>query len=246
MPNIHTRRGHLDVESHRENAIWTWKWPSVGQGRGTWKRCSETVLRRKPACQHLDFRVSGSKAVTHHIPVASVTRFVISSKLIQSMSHLRRLSKVWYPILDPTKLARSHLSISCPSACSLDKFWCSPAPPCFVWVWRIGEHSLTTVSIQSFLIRALSLLPIFVTYSHKQQQCRGKHLAPCTQYSDEEYPALKLIPWSQILFLRKMRNSGCWISLSMDFGPLIWSSIIFRKLEMNKPTHACSYLELES
>lgn len=171
---------------------------------------------------------------------------VTPSKLIHSMSHLRWLSKVSYPILDPTKLARSHLSISCPSACSLDRFWCSPAPPCFVWVWRIGEHSLTTVSIQSFLIRALSLLPIFVTYSHKQQQCSGKHLAPCTKYSDEEYPALKLIPWSQILFLRKMRKSGCWISLSMDFGPLILSSIIFRKLEMNKQTHVCSYLELES
>lgn len=162
MPNILTRRGHLDIESHRENTTWTRKWPSVGQGSGTWKRFSKTVLRRKPPCQHLDFRVPVSRTVTHYIPVASVTQFVIPSKLIHTMSHLRWLLTVRYPILDPTRLARSHLSISCPSACSLDRFCCSPAPPCFVWVWRIGEHSLTTVSNQSFLTRALSLLPIFI------------------------------------------------------------------------------------
>lgn len=66
MPNILTRRGHLDIESNRENITWTRKWPSVGQGSGTWKRFSETVLRRKPPCQHLDFRVPVSRTVTLH------------------------------------------------------------------------------------------------------------------------------------------------------------------------------------
>lgn len=92
MPNILTRRGHLDIESHRENTTWTRKWPSVGQGSGTWKRFSETVLRRKPPCQHLDLEFQ-SLELSHYIPIASVTQLVIPSKLIQSMSHLRWLSK---------------------------------------------------------------------------------------------------------------------------------------------------------
>lgn len=89
-----------------------------------------------------------------------------------------------------------------------------------VWTWDMGRSrwaelrnwwtlSLITWSTQSFLIRVLCSLPCFVLYSPIEPQCCDNYLAPCTEYSDEEYSASKLIPWGQILFLRKMMNSGC-------------------------------------
>lgn len=92
-----------------------------------------------------------------------------------------------------------------------------------------SQHSIIT-NQSSFLITVIA------PYSHIQQQCYEKHFAPCPQYSDEESSVFKLMPRGQILFLKKMRHSGC--CYLHGFWPInLIFFIIFRKLEMNKQTH---------
>ena len=63
MTDIHTRRGYLDADRHREKTCEDkeTRWPSTSQGKRPGTDPSFTALRRNQLCKHPDLKSSASR-----------------------------------------------------------------------------------------------------------------------------------------------------------------------------------------
>ena len=85
MTDIHTRRGYLDADRHREKTCEDkeTRWPSTSQGKRPGTDPSFTALRRNQLCKHPDLKSSASRLL---LTQPAVLHYGSPSKVIQLYS----------------------------------------------------------------------------------------------------------------------------------------------------------------